>query len=87
MSLKQIILKIEQREKIFILLGLNDGRLIVYTDHSNNRKIHDFNRAMIIVYTIKDIKSMIRSIIETEDNKLICCSYETTIIKLLFDFY
>ena len=75
MSLKQIILKIEQREKIFILLGLKDGRLIAYTDHFNDRKIHVFN------------KSMIRSIIETEDNKLICCSYETTIIKLLFDFY
>ena len=82
MSLKQIILKIEQRQKIVILLGLKDGRLIAYTDHFNDRKIHVFNKSMIIAYTIKDIKSMIRSMIETEDNKLICCSYEITIIKL-----
>ncbi len=82
MSLKQIILKIEQRQKIVILLGLKDGRLIAYTDHFNDRKIHVFNSSMIIAYTIKDIKSMISSMIETEDNKLICCSYEITIIKL-----
>ena len=42
MSLKQIILKIEQRQKIFILLGLKDGRLIAYTDHFNDRKIQVF---------------------------------------------
>jgi len=84
MSLKSIEFRIYNKKKILILLELNDGRLAVYTD---DKIIRIYKRSLSINYSIKDINSVIKSMIETKDKKLICCSYEITIIKLYKDHY
>ena len=84
MSLKSIAFKIVNRRKILILLELNDGRLVVYSD---DKIIRIYKRSLSLDYNIKNINSVIKSIIETKDNKIVCCSYEITILKLYKDHY
>ena len=79
MSLKDPILTFFQNKKILILLQLKDGRLLIY---SEDRSIRIYNRNYSISYIISKIKSQINSMIQTEDEKLICSSYEITIFKL-----
>ena len=79
MSLKEPILTIFQNQKISILLQLKDGRLAIY---SEDRIIKIYNRNYSISFIINKIKSLISSMIQTKDDKLICCSYEITILKI-----
>jgi len=79
MSLKEPILTIFHNQKISILLQLKDGRLAVY---SEDRIIKIYNRNYSISFVINKIKSLINSMIQTKDEKLICGSYEITILKL-----
>ena len=80
MSLNQLILTINQYQKIGILLKLKDGRLCVYTD--NERIIRIYNINYTLSYLINKIKSQINSMIQSNEGKLICSSYEITILQL-----
>ena len=79
MSIKEPILTIFQNQKISILLQLKDGRLAVY---SEDRIIKIYNRNYSVSFLINKIKSLISSMIQIKDEKLICCSYEITILKI-----
>ena len=80
MSLNQLILTINQYQKIGILFKLKDGRLCVYTD--NERIIRIYNINYTLSYLINKIKSQINSMIQSNEGKLICSSYEITILQL-----
>ena len=78
MSLKSIAFTIIEKEKILILLELFDGRLAAYSD---DKIINIYKRSTKIAFSIKSINSIIKWMIQTKDQKLICCSYEITILK------
>lgn len=81
MSLKNNpILTIFQNQKITIILKLKDNRFITYSEQ--DRLIRVFNRNYSLSYTINKIKSQINSMIQLQDEKLMCSSYEITIIQL-----
>ena len=84
MSLKSIAFRIDTKHKVLILLELNDKRLVVYSD---DKIIRIYKKSLSLEYCIKDINSLIKSMIQTKDEKLICCSYEITIIKLYKTHY
>ena len=84
MSLKSIAFRKCNKKKVLILLELSDGRLSMYLE---DKIIHICKRSLSINYSIKEINSIIKSMIETNDQKLICCSYEITILKLYKDRY
>jgi len=84
MSLKSIAFRKLHKQKVLILLELNDGRFVSYSD---DKIIYIYKRSLHINYYINDIISLIKTMIETKDNKLICCSYEITILKLYKDLY
>ena len=84
MSLKSIAFRKCNKKKVLILLELSDGRLSVYLE---DKIIYIYKRSLSINYSIKEINSIIKSMIETNNQKLICCSYEITILKLYKDRY
>ena len=84
MSLKSIAFTIIEKEKILILLELFDGRLAAYSD---DKIINIYKRSTKIAFSIKSINSIIKWMIQTKDQKLICCSYEITIFKLYKDHF
>ena len=84
MSLKSITFRIDTKHKVLILSELNDKRLVVYSD---DKIIRIYKKSLSLEYCIKDINSLIKSMIQTKDEKLICCSYEITIIKLYKTHY
>ena len=84
MSLRSIAFRFDHKNKVLILLELNDGKLAVY---SSDKIIHIFKKSLSPSFKIKSINSVIKSMIQTKDLKLICCSYEITILKLYDDHY
>ena len=84
MSLKSIAFRIYHKKDVLILFELNDGRLIVY---SSDKIIYIYKRTMNIDFRINKINSVIQSMIQTQDQNLICCSYEITILKLFKSSY
>ena len=85
MSLKSIAFRYKHNKKVLILLELYDKKLAIYSD---DKIIYIFKRSLSLSYKIKSINSIIKSMIKTKDNeKLICCSYEITILKLFKDHY
>jgi len=84
MSLRSIAFRFDHKNKVLILLELNDGKLAVY---SSDKIIHIFKKSLSPSFKIKIINSVIKSMIQTKDLKLICCSYEITILKLYDDHY
>ena len=80
MSLKSIILTLEQNQKISIILKLKDNRFITYSEE--DRKIRVYNRNYSLSYIINKIQSQINSMIQLENEIIICSSYEITILKL-----
>ena len=84
MSLKSLAFRLCHKREVLILLELNDGRLVVYSD---DKIIYVYKKSLTIDYRIKNINSVIKSMIQTKDEKLICCSYEITILKLNLSDY
>ena len=84
MSLRSIAFRFNHKNKVLILLELNDGKLAVC---SSDKIIHIFKKSLSPSYKIKSINSVVKSMIQTKDLKLICCSYEITILKLYDDHY
>ena len=84
MSLRSIAFRFNHKNQVLILLELNDGKLAVY---SSDKIIHIFKKSLSPSYKIKSINSVVKSMIQTKDLKLICCSYEITILKLYDDHY
>ena len=84
MSLRSIAFRFNHRSKVLILLELKDGKFVVYSDDTI---IHIFKKTLCPSYKIKSINSVIKSMIQTKDEKLICCSYEITILKLYNDHH
>ena len=84
MSLKRIAFRKITNHKVLILLELNDKRLVAY---SNDKIIRIYKKSLSLDYCIKDINFLIKSMIQTKDKKLICCSYQITIIKLYKTHY
>lgn len=80
MSLNQLIFAMNLNKKISILLKLKDGRISIYSEDERTIRIYNLNYTLS--YSINKIKSEIHSIIQTKDEKLICASYEITIIQL-----
>ena len=80
MPLNQLILTINQNRKNSILLKLKDGRLSVYSEDDRTIRIYNINYTLS--YLINKIKSQIYSMIQTNEGKVICASYEITILKL-----
>ena len=65
-------------------MELFDGRLAAYSD---DKIINIYKRSTKIAFSIKSINSIIKWMIQTKDQKLICCSYEITILKLYKDHF
>ena len=80
MSLKEPILTVFQNKKVSILLKLKDERLIIYSE--GDRTIKLYHRNFSLCYIINRIRSLINSMIQTKDEKLVCASYEISIIQL-----
>jgi WD40 repeat protein len=80
MSLKDPILTVFQTQKISILLKLKDDRLIIYSEDDRAIKLYNYNFSLS--YIIKKIYSLIRSMIQTSNESLICASYEINVIHL-----
>ena len=80
MSLKEPILTFFQNQKISILLKLKDNRFTTYSEEE--RAIRIYNRNYSLSYLVTKIKSQINSMIQIQNGKIVCSSYEITILQL-----
>ena len=80
MSLNDIVLTIFQNNPVSIILKLKDGRFTIYSEKTRIIQVHNINYSLS--YNIINIKSKINCMIQTFDEKIICASYEITVIKL-----
>ena len=80
MSLKSINLTLFQNKKISIILKLKDNRFTTYSEE--DRTIRVYNRNYSLSYIINKINSQLSSMIQLKNEKVVCSSYDITILQL-----
>ena len=80
MSLKNINLTLFQNKKISIILKLKDNRFTTYSEE--DRTIRVYNRNYSPSYIINKINSQLSSMIQLKNEKVVCSSYDITILEL-----